>query len=79
MLQIELDLLLTHARPLSVEDDGFEPEEADEAALARQRRGTVLLEGGVNEEAITRMWLAVLDERGGFVTCDPPTGRRGEL
>ena len=80
VLQIELDLLLTRARPLPLDGDGTEePSEAEAAGLARQRRGMVLLEGGVNEEAITRMWLAVRDERGGFVTCDAPTGKRGEL
>ena len=30
--------------------------------------------GGVNEEAVTRVWMARRDARGAFLSCDAPTG-----
>jgi len=50
-----------------------------EAARQRRREAglraqLVRIGGGVNEEAITRVWPARRDARGAFLSCDAPTG-----
>lgn len=51
------------------------------AAAAKARaRGAMCWKvgpGGVNAEAVARIWLARRDPDGRFVTCDPPTGVQG--
>jgi hypothetical protein len=96
VLQIELDLLLTPARPEASEEqeetaegtcsEGDSRGGAGAAAAAPRgqraggeeeavvRRGNVRIMGAVNEEAITRVWLARRDGRGAFLTCDAPNG-----
>ena len=38
------------------------------------RARDVRIEGGVNEGAVTRVWLARRDARGAFLSCDAPNG-----
>ncbi len=93
VLQIELDLLVTPARPEASEEEaegtegteGSKSSAAGAAAAAPPRaprgeagappwRGNLRILGGVNEEAITRVWLARRDGRGAFLSCDAPNG-----
>ncbi len=91
VLQIELDLLVPAARPDTGDDGDAPPVSAPQPASPSasgaaqhapaqggQLRGNLRILGGVNEEAITRLWLARRDARGGFVTCDAPTGAVGD-
>jgi hypothetical protein len=95
VLQIELDLLIAPAAPeddADVDADADADAAASSSSHARHAephaaapaapppwRGNVRIMGGVNEEAITRVWLARRDARGGFLSCDAPTGAARQL
>jgi hypothetical protein len=82
VLQLELDLLIPAAREEEEEADGAvdaaspgaQQQQQQAPGAAARGRGNLRIMGAVNEEAITRMWLARRDARGGFLTCDAPNG-----
>jgi len=75
VLQIEVDLLTSEVAPDELDEDSDAPPPEDWPLHARRVR---IMGPGVNEEAITRIWLARRDAVGTFLCCDAPTGRKGE-
>lgn len=73
VLQIEADLLVSPIRPASPESEGS-------TAKPRAKGSRVRIGGlGVNEMAITRVWLARRDpESGVFTFLEPPNGQSTE-
>jgi hypothetical protein len=74
VLQLETDLLTGQLLAVPSSDVTRGPE--DGPLLHSMYR---VLGPGINEEAISRVWLAKRDSSGAFLTCDPPTGTHGAL
>ena len=70
VLQLEVDLLTGSLLPSGGPSDDTRGPEDGPLSHSMYR----VLGPGVNEEAISRVWLAKRDSGGTFLTCDPPTG-----
>ena len=69
VLQLEIDLLTGRVLPSSDDTNGPGNGQLGHSMYR-------VLGPGINEEAISRVWLAKRDSSGSFLTCDPPTGAR---